>query len=368
MDKTPGALGERMIAAAEKKVNRDEARARFLASTPWADASVEPLGSDASIRQYFRLIGGPHQALLMDAPTASLEPPCPPSASTEERRALGYVAMVRGPGNALPAYNAASIILDQCGLLVPSMVEMDAANGFGIVEDLGDQRVALASFTEGVEERLYGAAADALDALRSCRAVRGRHHGWVFQTYDAFALETEAGLLAEWYFPKVLERDLSAAERARLADAWSLVISTLSPPISWVHRDFHADNLMVCGDRVGVIDFQDLMVGQAAYDWASLIEDARRDVAPDVRQSLYQRGLTGADDPTAFAQDYAILAAQRNAKILGIFARLAHRDGKRRYLDLLPRVRRFFAEDLERPAVHPVRLVIKDIAPELLHG
>ncbi|MEO1043264.1 MAG: phosphotransferase [Pseudomonadota bacterium] len=357
-----------MIAAAERKTSRAEARARFLASTPWAEASVEPLGSDASIRQYFRLIGGPHQALLMDAPTASVEPPCPPGASNEERRALGYVAMVRGPGNALPAYHAASIILEECGLLVPSMVEMDAAHGFGIVEDLGDQRVALASFTPGVEERLYGAAADALDALRSCPAVRGPRHGWVFQTYDAFALETEAGLLAEWFFPKVLGRALSAEDHQRLASAWSLVIAQLSPPENWVHRDFHADNLMVCGDRVGVIDFQDLMVGQAAYDWASLIEDARRDVAPEVRASLYERGVAGAKDPKAFAHDYAILAAQRNAKILGIFARLAHRDGKRRYLDLLPRVRRFFAADLERPAVAPVRANIADIAPELLDG
>ncbi|MEM9284507.1 MAG: phosphotransferase [Pseudomonadota bacterium] len=357
-----------MNAAAERTISRAEARARFLASTPWADATVEPLGSDASIRQYFRLIGGPHQALLMDAPTAAIASPCPPGATEDERRALGYVAMVRGPGNALPAYHAASIILDECGLLVPSMVEMDAENGFGIVEDLGDERVSLASFTKGVEERLYSAAADAMDALRSCPAAPGPQNGWVFQTYDAFALETEAGLLAEWFFPKVLGKDLTDDEDRRLAGAWAEIMGRLSAPANWVHRDFHADNLMVCGDRVGVIDFQDLMVGQAAYDWVSLIEDARRDVDPAIRESLYHRGVDGASDPEAFATDYAILAAQRNAKILGIFARLAHRDGKRRYLDLLPRVRRFFAQDLERPAVAPVRAVIADIAPELLHG
>lgn len=357
-----------MTAAAPREMSRAEARARFLASTPWADAALEPLGSDASIRQYFRLIGGPHQALLMDAPTAATVPPCPPNASEEERRALGYVAMVRGPGNALPAYHAASIILEECGLLVPSMVEMDAEKGFGIVEDLGDERVALASFTEGVEERLYSAAADALDALRSCPAEPGARHGWVFQTYDAFALETEAALLSEWFLPKILDRELSQADEERLAAAWKEVIGNLSAPANWVHRDFHADNLMVCGDRVGVIDFQDLMVGQAAYDWVSLIEDARRDVAPEIRKRLYERGLSGAPDAEAFAGDYAILAAQRNAKILGIFARLAHRDGKRRYLDLLPRVRRFFAEDMQRPAVAPVRAVITDMAPELLDG
>ncbi|MEO1658192.1 MAG: phosphotransferase [Pseudomonadota bacterium] len=357
-----------MRAAAGREVSRAEARARFLASTPWAEAGVEQLGSDASIRQYFRLIGGPHQALLMDAPTAAVEPPCPPSATEEERRALGYVAMVRGAGNALTAYRAASRVLDRCGLLVPSMVEMDAANGFGIVEDLGDERVALAVLRPGEEERLYNAAADSLDALRAVTAAPGDAHGWSFQTYDALALEAEAALLEEWFFPKVLNRELSDADRTRLAEAWAETIAGLSPPVSWVHRDYHADNLIVCGERVGVIDFQDMMVGQAAYDWMSLIEDVRRDVDPEIRRKLYERGVSGARDPEAFATDYAILAAQRNAKILGIFARLAHRDGKHRYLDLLPRVRRFFAEDLKRPAVAPVRTAINDIAPELLHA
>ncbi|MNG01611.1 Phosphotransferase enzyme family protein [compost metagenome] len=127
-------------------------------------------------------------------------------------------------------------------------------------------------------------------------------------------------------------------------------------------RDFHVDNLMLLDDRDGVaacglLDFQDALHGAAAYDLMSLLEDARRDVPPALQDALLQRYLAHRPelDADAFMADYVALAAQRHAKVLGIFVRLARRDGKLGYLDHLPRVERLFREALERPALHPLR-------------
>ncbi|MEM9839908.1 MAG: phosphotransferase [Pseudomonadota bacterium] len=345
---------------------RAASRARYLQGTTFRSARLVRLGSDASIRQYFRLEGGPQPALLMDAPAAAINPPCPPTADAAERTRLGYGALVRGSGSSLIAYEAAANVLSELNIRVPRVLHRDVEAGFAIIEDLGTERVADAAEDAGREEVLYRQAADVLITLGSASAKPGLAHGWTFQTYDHLAYTTEANLLAEWFFPKILDRRLSEEDQEALSGAWSEALSSLSQPNAWVHRDFHADNLMVVGDGIGVLDFQDLMVGQSAYDWASLIEDARRDVGQDLRDSLYRLGADHADDHDAFERDYALLAAQRNAKILGLFARLAARDGKERYLNLIPRVRTFFAEDLARPALAPVTDVLHALAPELV--
>jgi len=341
-------------------------RAAFLRGTDFATAEIVPLGSDASIRQYFRLVGGPAPALLMDAPAAATTPPCPPGADKDERRSIGYSALVRGSGNSIAAYEAAAAVLDGAGLLVPRLLARDLRAGFAIVEDLGDQRVADAATDRQRETELYHLAADGLDLLREKSATADPERPWPFQTYDTLAYRTEAELLASWYLPHQCNRTLTKEEAHRLDEAWVSVLRELSPPKHWCHRDFHAENLMVSEGRVGVLDFQDLMVGQAAYDWASLIEDARRDISMALARDIYERGVRGADDPETFARDYAILAAQRNAKILGLFARLAVRDGKQRYLELLPRVEAFFKNDLQHQDLTPVREVLLDLAPELV--
>lgn len=357
-----------MMTAANSNENllRTDQRKRFIASSNFADADIVRLGSDASIRQYFRLEGGPVPALLMDAPSASLVPPCPPGADKEQRRSLGYSALVRGSGNSILAYESAAQVLTNVGLWVPRVLAKSIEGGFAIVEDLGETRVADAARDRQQERELYHLAADNLDLLRANTAHVLGTEAWQFQTYDTLAYRTEAELLSSWYIPHRLQRKLTDEQKALLDDAWVGVLHELSPPRNWCHRDFHAENLMVVDGRVGVLDFQDLMIGQAAYDWASLIEDARRDLSPTLAKELHDRGVQGADDPAAFARDYAILAAQRNAKILGLFARLAARDGKPRYLDLLPRVEAFFRADLERPDLAPLREVLADIAPELL--
>ncbi|MEM1380046.1 MAG: phosphotransferase [Pseudomonadota bacterium] len=336
-----------------------------MSASPFAGAAIIRLGSDASIRQYFRLDGGPRPALLMDAPDAATAPPCPPGADPAERERLGYGALVRGSGSSLIAYEAAARMLAARGVRVPEVLRSDVRGGFAIIEDLGAARVADVAHDPAIETRLYQQAADLLDVLRSEPAAPGEAFGWAFQTYDALAYRTEAALLAQWYFPKILHRTLTEQEVVELDHAWAETFDLLSAPNALVHRDFHADNLMVVGDGIGVLDFQDLMIGQPAYDWASLIEDARRDVSIDLRTALYQRGVARAANAEAFERDYAILAAQRNAKILGLFARLAARDGKERYLDLIPRVLDFFREDLERPALARVQRLLQHLAPEV---
>ncbi|NNU16093.1 phosphotransferase [Parvularcula sp. ZS-1/3] len=340
-------------------------RSAFLERTDWASARIVPLGSDASIRQYFRLEDGPEPALLMDAPAAAMEPPCPPDADERRRRKLGYGAMVRGSANSLLAYKATAEVLAERGLLVPRMLADDLEHGFAIVSDLGAELVSDASTKPEREAELYRRAADALDKLREKEAKPGDVHGWPVQAYDYLAYGAEVALLDEWFLPYAYGKKLADEERTRLADAWGAVFAKLSPARHYVHRDFHADNLVVTEERIGVLDFQDLMVGQAAYDWVSLIEDARRDVTPGLREELYARAVSGADDPHAFETDYAILGAQRNAKILGLFMRLVHRDGKPRYESLIPRVRNFFLQDLARPPLAEVRGVLVDLCPEL---
>lgn len=347
---------------------RDTERLRFLAGTEWRSAGIVRLGSDASIRQYFRLEGGPAPALLMDAPSAATEPPCPPAADEAERIRLGYGAMVRGSGSSILAYDAAARLLTERGLLVPQVLASDPEAGFAIVSDLGGEHVADSAARPAEESALYDRAADILDRLRSAPAEAGDVHGWTFQTYDRLAYETEAMLLSEWYLPKIAGRTVTDADEERLRSAWWRAFEGLSAPQFLVHRDFHAENLMVTPQGIGVLDFQDLMVGQAAYDWVSLLEDARRDIGEGIRERIYERGCEGAPDRAAFERDYAVLAAQRNAKILGLFARLAHRDGKKRYLSLTPRVEGFFREDLRRAPLAPVREVLADMAPELVDG
>ena len=144
------------------------------------------------------------------------------------------------------------------------------------------------------------------------------------------------------------------------------MLSGLGPADTLVLRDYHAENVLVTEDGVGVIDFQDALVGRSAYDFASLIEDARRDVGEGTARALYEDAVSRRS--ASFADDYAILAAQRNAKILGIFARLIERDGKPRYGAFVPRVRRLFAEDLARPPLAPVRAWAERYLPEVLGG
>jgi aminoglycoside/choline kinase family phosphotransferase len=197
------------------------------------------------------------------------------------------------------------------------------------------------------EEETYRKAIDALVSL---------HHSppGPFDPYDMAVYQREAGLLPEWYAPAAgFETDAPA-----YAAAWDEVLSPMlerqSPGVS-VLRDYHAENIMLLpGGEQGLIDFQDALVGHPAYDLVSLLQDARRDVSPELERTMLDHYLSRIDAGPEFEADYARLGAQRNAKIVGIFARLWKRDGKPRYLDFIPRVWEALERDLAHPALEPV--------------
>lgn len=354
---------------------RREERARFLEGAGWGDALARPLAGDASTRSYERLERAGARAILMNAPPKAESAACPPEAGAMERRALGYNALARLAGPNLHAFLAVDDALRGLGLSAPEVYAADPALGFALIEDLGDALFARAIPAGADEETLYTAAIDALLRLREGAPQAPKNEHYAMLAYDRIAMEAEIALLIEWYWPL---RKNEAAPSSLAADyfaAWAPVLDRLSPPAVMVLRDYHAENLLWLPERegaarAGLIDFQDGLVGQGAYDLVSLLEDARRDVSPGVAEAMTRRycegaARLGAFDEEAFRRDYAILAAQRNAKILGIFARLVKRDGKPRYLDFLPRVEAHFRRDLARPALAPVRRFFAQRMPEL---
>ena len=348
-------------------MDREAERTAFLAGTAWADATRLPLPADASTRSYTRLTGGPRPALLMDAPGAAEAPTCPPGASPEERAALGYNAEARLAGSSLAAFASLSGWFRERGVRAPEVVAMDEDAGLALIEDMGDRLLATEASDPAAERAHYARAAEVLHALAEAGAEPGpMDGGWSLQEYDGTAMMAEVRLLTEWYGPYAGAPFTDAAKVA-YEEAWRKTLGALGPADTLVLRDYHAENILVLDDEtVGVIDFQDALVGRSAYDFASLLEDARRDVGEAMARALYEDAV--ARRGTSFASDYAILAAQRNAKILGIFARLIERDGKPRYTAFVPRVRALFARDLARPSLAPVRAWAEEFLPEVIGG
>ena len=355
---------------------RREDRAAFLADAGWAGAALKTVIGDASTRSYERLQLGERTALLMNAPPAAESAACPPAADAATRRRLGYNALARLAGPNMHAFLEVDAALRAAGLSAPEIYRADAAKGFALIEDLGDGLFTRAIPAGADEATLYAAAIDALLALRAAKPRAPNTSQYAMLSYDRLALETEVGLVTEWYWPFRKDKPAPSSAQADYFAAWSGVLDALSEPSTIVLRDYHAENLLWLPDRagprrVGVIDFQDGLVGHAAYDLVSLLEDARRDVSPGLAEDMIARycqgaGAQGAFDEDTFRRDYAILAAQRNAKILGIFARLIRRDNKPRYHDFLPRVEAHFRRDVERPALAPVKAFFLRHFPEAL--
>jgi aminoglycoside/choline kinase family phosphotransferase len=293
----------------------------FLDKAGWGGAEVEPLPGDASFRRYFRIRNGAHTALLMDAPPPHEDP--------------------------RPFLDVGKWLLHH-GLRAPQIHAEHAERGLVLIEDFGVDRMRdwLDEHPEA-EEETYARAIDALVALHQ------RPPG-PFATYDMEVYQREAGLFTEWFCPL---QGLSVDEKGYLA-AWDAVLKPLLPrqdPGVTVLRDYHAENIMLLPEgHQGIIDFQDALVGHPAYDLVSLLQDARRDVSPQLERAMLDRYLAHADAGPEFEADYARLGAQRNAKIVGIFARLWKRDGKPRYLGMIPRVWDALERDMAHPALAPV--------------
>ncbi len=355
--------------------SRDESRRAFLDAVGWGKADVVAFPGDASTRSYFRLTRNGQPAILMDAPGGHEAPACPPEATPEDRAQLGYNAVARLAGNSTAAFAALANALSVRDFSAPRIHEADLDQGFLILEDLGDDLFARLIPEPADEQTLYLAAADTLGAIyRSSFEAEPSAFGasWPVQGYDETALLAETELFLDWYAPERGQKPDAEASEA-WGKAWRSVFPCLAAHApGLVLRDFHAENLIwlpgrTAEARVGLLDFQDALFGHPAYDLVSLLEDARRDVAPEITNPVIDRFFerAGLADRDAFDAAAAVLAAQRNAKILGIFVRLARRDGKPRYLDLLPRVARHFVRDISHPALAPVREQVRELVPEV---
>jgi N-acetylmuramate 1-kinase len=314
--------------------SRQAALAAFLERSGWGAGAPAPLAADASFRSYYRVKNGRRRAVIMDAP--------PP-----QEDVAGFVAI--------------STVLRDLGLSAPKILGEDRMHGFLLLEDFGDETYNRLLAGGADEPELYALAIDALVALQ--RAV-ARRNPPDLPPYDETLLLAEAALLVDWYLPAVLGRPLDDRLREEYLKLWSTALTQAAVRFepTLVLRDFHIDNLVYLRRRTGVrrcglLDFQDAVCGPPSYDLVSLIEDARRDVSEALAQAMTARYLAAFPrlDRSAFLQSAAIFAAQRNCKILGIFARLWRRDQKPGYLRHIPRVWRLVERDLRDPALAPIR-------------
>ena len=342
------------------RLDRARAIRVLLAKSGWDEAERIRMQGDASSRAYERLRkpdGG--TAILMISPERADGPLVrdgkPYSAIVKlAERIDAFVAMDRG--------------LRALGLSAPRIYGEDLANGLLVIEDLGSEPVVDAS---GPRSERYSEATRLLAKLHATElptvlpVADGIDH--VLPAYDAEALLFEVELLPEWYAP-FAGHTLSRAERAEFLALWAEAIEGVMPARpTWTLRDYHSPNLIWLPEReglerVGVIDFQDAVLGHSAYDVASLLQDARVDCSAEFELrllGLYARERRGREpefDVQDFARAYAVLAAQRATKILGIFARLDRRDGKPGYLAHLPRIEGYLRRNLAHPALERLRL------------
>jgi aminoglycoside/choline kinase family phosphotransferase len=304
-----------------------ESAGEFLASCGWAGARIEPLAGDASFRRYFRVIGDGRQAVLMDAPPPHEDP--------------------------RPFISVAEWLLS-VGLSAPEILARDLDRGLLLLDDFGDSRLRETLDTSPDREReLYELATDVLVHLHANPPMEGLPgHGleqWL----------TELMLFPEWYCQAIgIDVDVDGYRAA-----WTEVLEPVANdglgPVT-VLRDYHAENIMLVEGRQGVahfglLDFQDALAGHPAYDLASVLEDARRDVPEALERAMLDRYLAATGQRPGFEDAYWALAAQRNTRILGVFTRLWKRDGKPGYRRFQPRMWGLLERDLSQPLLGPVQ-------------
>ncbi|HWU25502.1 MAG TPA: phosphotransferase, partial [Rhizomicrobium sp.] len=260
---------------------RDDAMRQFLARSGWGNANLAPLPGDASTRRYLRASRDGKGAMLMDQPQSAEAPAAPPDATAEERRTLGYNAIARLAGADCARFVAVADYLRGRGLSAPLIYAADMRQGFVLMEDLGNDLYADVLGRGGDEIGLYRAAIEALARVHAEVAPSQLSSGKSLFAYDETALLAEIDLMTEWFFPFALDRKAADDEVAEHRALWRAALERRrNTDDVFVHRDYHAQNLIWLperrGDaRVGVIDFQDAVAGARSYDLVSLVEDAR---------------------------------------------------------------------------------------------
>jgi aminoglycoside/choline kinase family phosphotransferase len=309
----------------------------FLAACGWPGAEILPLAGDASFRRYFRVRSGDRSAVLMDAP--------PPHEDPRPFIAVAEWLVTRG-------------------LSAPEILARDLDKGLLLLADFGDARLRETLDADPERELgLYELATDVLVHLHGHPPMAGLPpHGleqWL----------TEVELFTDWYCPAVGVQVDKSAYRAAWTDVLEPVAADGLGPVT-VLRDYHAENIMLVDDRngvghLGLLDFQDALAGHPAYDLASVLEDARRDVPTEIERAMIDRYVRATGSGAPFERAYWALAAQRNTRILGVFTRLWKRDDKPGYRRFQPRMWGLLERDLQHPHLRPVRdWFDANIAPE----
>jgi N-acetylmuramate 1-kinase len=321
-------------------MSRERLIAAFLDCQGYGAARIEPLAQDASFRRYLRLIGGPRAAVLMDAP--------PPEDIRPFMRIARHLAGI--------------------GVSVPAILAADEAEGLLLEEDLGDDLLPtylspppLAGGGRGEGALVLIPAIDTLLAIQ--RAAPSPD----LPAWDAAAMAiTALATLFDWWWPAMFGTNAPGAARQDFAAALEAMLAPVATgPLCFVHRDFFAGNLLWLPQRtgirrIGVLDFQSAAIGHPAYDLASLLQDGRRDIPPELAERAMAHYLAARPelDRAAFRAAYAACAAQRHLRIVGQWVRLARRDGRPGYLIHGPRTWRLLQQALRDSAAAPLREVM----------
>lgn len=316
---------------------REKLIGAFLNRAGWGDAERRPLAGDASFRRYERLSRGERRAVLMDAP--------PPKENVRP-----FVKIAR---------HLASLRLS-----APEIRAADETAGLLLLEDFGDDTFGRLMARGDDPEPYFAAAVDVLARLRAAPRPAG------VPNYLEIEMATTAQLVIDWFLPALTGERPDEKLRAEYTAIWGdLLPRARRGGTCLVLRDYFADNLMWLGEReaerrVGLLDFQDAAIGFAPYDLMSLLQDARREIPPALEARMIRRALdlTGADEG-AFREAYAIVGAQRNARIVGLWARLWKRDAKPRYLAFLPQTWTVLERDLEHQALAPLKAWFERVIP-----
>lgn len=351
------------------RIERTLALRAFLETAGRGTARRRHLQGDASSRSYERIADDAGTAVLMNHPAEADD-----EAGRARVAARAAARLAEGPRPFL----AMALGLAAVGVSVPAILAHDLDRGFMLLEDLGAQACVTATPPRPIGER-YVAAVELLADLHGRDLPRSLADGvggtWEMPAYGFDNYLAEVSVFLDWGMPHLLGRPASAGERESFLALWRpLVEEILAGPQTWCLRDYHSPNLLWLPERaglarVGVLDFQDTILGHPAYDVISLAEDARVDVGRALQDELFaayvaaRRGQDPGFDEAGFRRAAAILAAQRNTRIIGVFARLDARDGKPHYLAHLPRLWAYLEHSLAEPVLRPLKLWYEEAVP-----
>jgi N-acetylmuramate 1-kinase len=344
--------------------------ARLLDRSGWSDAAREFLQGDASIRAYERLTKPTGETTIL-----MISPPRPDGPILRFGKPYAAIAKLSPD---IRAFIAMAEGLRGLGYSAPALIDYTIDEGLALIEDFGSTTIALNGVPDGARYAPAIALLTDLHGRELPPSLSAGDEPYEPPVYDIEAMLVEVELVNDWYAPAIARVTPPSGARMQFLAIWrELLAPILADPTSWTLRDYHSPNLHWLADRqglkrIGLIDFQDAVIGPPAYDVVSLLQDARVDVPEDLEMrlaALYMRRRTAVDpafDTQRFAAAYAAMGAQRATKILGLFARLDKRDHKPEYLRHLPRIERYLTRNLAHPLLQPLAVWYRNHLPRAL--